>query len=89
MSWSARTSEAVAKDGIELDEPPLSDVVEAEQRAQFEAAVEAAKALAEVVGRPGDAVFVTLSGHANPGHGPRDGWAHEQISITVVARPAN
>jgi hypothetical protein len=88
MSWSART-DAVAKDAIALDEPPLSDVVEVEQRAQFEAAVEAAKALAAVVGRPSDAVIVTLNGHANPDHGPRAGWANETITVSVSAIPAS
>lgn len=88
MSWSSSTGEAVAKDAITLAEPALSDAVEAEQREQFEAAVEAAKALARVVGRPDDAVFVSVSGHANPGHGPREGWAQELISVTVSAHPA-
>jgi hypothetical protein len=87
MSWSTSTPEAVAKDAIALNEPPLSDVVEAEQRAQFETATEVAKALAEVVGRPGDKVIVTLSGHANPDHGQREGWANEVVTVCVYAIP--
>jgi len=87
VSWGTGTPEAVAKDAIAIDEPQLFDVVEVEQREQFEAAVEAAKALAQVVGRAGDAVIVRVSGHANPEHGPRDGWGHETISVTVSAQP--
>jgi len=87
MYWSTGTPEAVAKDAIALDEPQLFDVVEVEQREQFEAAVEAAKALAKVVGRAGDAVMISVSGHANPGHGPREGWAHEMITVRVLAQP--
>lgn len=87
MSWTTRTPEPVAKDAIALDEPQLYDVVEAEQREQFDAALDAAKALAGVVGRPGDPVIVTLNGHANPGHSPRDGWSNETITITVSALP--
>jgi hypothetical protein len=89
MSWSTHTPDAVAKDAVELDEPQLSDVVEVEQRAQFEAAVVAAQALAKVVGRDGDTVHVSISGHANPDHAPRDGWANEMISVTVSANPAS
>lgn len=87
MSWNTHT-DSVAKDAITVPTPHLSDVVEAEQAEQFQAAVDAAKALARVVGRDGDEVIVTMSGHANPGHGPREGWANEMISVTVSARPA-
>lgn len=87
MSWGASTLAAVAKDAIAIDEPQLSDNVEAEQRQQFEAAVQAAKALAEVVGRPGDEVIVTISGHANPDHAPRPGWANETVTVSVSATP--
>jgi len=86
MSWGVSTPSAVAKDAIDIDEPQLSDVVEVEQREQFAAAVEAAKALAGVVGREGDAVIVNISGHANPGHGPREGWANETITVRVTAQ---
>jgi len=87
MSWSSSVG-PVAKDEIDPTVPATSDVVEAEQREQFEAAKEAAAVLAKAVGREGDDVFVTLSGHANPGHGPRQGWAAESVTISVTARPS-
>jgi hypothetical protein len=87
MSWGTRTEEPVAKDAIDLDAPQLSDVVETEQGEQFAAALEAAKLLAKTVGRPDDAVLVTLNGHANPEHGPRPGWSNETITVSVSAVP--
>lgn len=87
MSWNTSTPEPIAKDAIVLDDPHLSDVVEAEQREQFEGALKVVEALARVVGRPEDAVLVSISGHANPAHGPRSGWANEFVAITVSAKP--
>lgn len=87
MSWSTSTHEPVAKSAIVLAEPYLADTVAAESRHQYAAAVEAAKALAEVVGRVDDLVYINLTGHANPDHAPRDGWADETITITVSAAP--
>jgi hypothetical protein len=87
MSWNTGTKNAVAKDAITVDYPQLFDTVEAEQRAQIDAAVEAARALAAVVGRSDDEVHVTLTGHANPSRAPRAGWANETITVTVTARP--
>lgn len=51
---------------------------------QFEAVLNAVRIILQrkVVG---DAlVNVTLSGHANPGHRPRQGWANDAIHISVV-----
>ena len=88
MSWSTSTGTVpVAKDELALKEPILSDVVEAEQAEQFEAAQEAARLLIRAVGREGDEVVVTLNGHANPGHGPREGWSNETITVQVTAVP--
>ena len=86
MSWVTRT-DAVAKDVLTFKAPTLSDVVEVEQGEQVAAAVEAAKLLVAVVGRPEDQVIVVLNGHANPGHGPRAGWSDETITISVSAVP--
>jgi len=77
----------VAKDAIDITEPTLSDEVRVEQRAQLDAAIEAARSLAKVVGRPTDRVVVTMSGHANPDHAPRSGWANECITVSVTACP--
>lgn len=43
--------------------------------------------LVDAVGRPEDDVFVSVSGHANPDHAPRGGWADEVITINVTAKP--
>jgi hypothetical protein len=50
---------------------------------QFDAAMEATRALVKhaVVGAGN--VNVTLSGHANPGHRPRKGWANDQVTVSV------
>jgi hypothetical protein len=50
---------------------------------QFEAALHAAQSVL-ASGAVGETpVFVTLAGHANPGHRKRDGWANDQISISI------
>lgn len=55
---------------------------------QFDAALGAAKALLPTVGE--GLVNVILSGHANPGHRPRQGWANDTVHVTVtsVVQPA-
>lgn len=56
---------------------------EAEVNAQVSAAIAAAVSMvkAGVVGV--GPVFAVLSGHANPGHAPRAGWANDEIRITL------
>lgn len=39
---------------------------------------------AKEMGSP-DAVRVAISGHANPGHAPREGWSDEHLTISVAA----
>lgn len=87
MSWGTRTLVEASKDAIEVPDPVLSDDVGSEQAEQLTAAREALAALVGAVGRPGDKVVVTLSGHANPGHAPRPGWANECITVQVTAVP--
>jgi len=49
---------------------------------QFDAALAAASSgMARVVGEGN--INVTLSGHANPGHKPREGWANDYVSVHV------
>lgn len=52
--------------------------------AQFDAAVKAVRSLVndEAVGR-NVAFGVTLSGHANPDHAPRAGYANSAVSVSV------
>lgn len=87
MSWTAQSVQGPRSNAFDIYTPSLSDEVKAEQEQQFTAAMNAARALLDVVGRPEDEVSVSLSGHANPDHGPRDGWANETITITVRAHP--
>jgi hypothetical protein len=60
----------------------------AEQQATFEqihAAVAATKSIAASgsIGPPSHRFSATLTGHANPGHGPREGWANDIVTISV------
>lgn len=53
---------------------------------QFEAARDAAYAImaSGATGGPDKKFVVTMSGHANPGHEPRPGWATDTITVAVV-----
>lgn len=55
----------------------------AEVRDHFTAIVDAVTSLLRFVGRDDDTVRVTISGHANPGHAPADGYADEFIRVLV------
>lgn len=59
-----------------------------QMRDHVEAAIEAAAALAEVVGE--GPITVAISGHANQGHRPLAGWSNDFVHVTVssAARPA-
>lgn len=89
MSWASGVH-TVQKHHIEDIEQPLcyDDATAHEHGLQVENASLAAELLARAVGRPGDEVTVEFSGHANPGHGPREGSADEYIVVRVTARPA-
>jgi hypothetical protein len=52
---------------------------------QIHAAVAAAKSLAAsgVIGPPSRRFGATLSGHANPGHGPRGGFANDTVTVSI------
>lgn len=54
-----------------------------EVREHLAAAQEAIGTLVAAVGRPGDSFSVSISGHANPDHGPTEGWSDEHISIHI------
>lgn len=34
--------------------------------------------------QPGDTVAISISGHANPGHAPREGWANNTVTVSVT-----
>lgn len=56
----------------------------------FAAIGDAVEGLAKVVGLPEDRLAVAVSGHANEGHAPAEGWSDEFITITISRlRPAD
>lgn len=43
----------------------------------------------EVVGQADDQVLVSITGHANPDHAPKEGYSNETVSINIsVVSPA-
>jgi hypothetical protein len=53
-----------------------------EARAAVEVAIQAAEHLRDAVG--GSHVTVMVSGHANPGHEPPQGWSRDQVYVSVT-----
>lgn len=53
---------------------------------QFDAALVAAVAIIQSgsVGSPSHTFSVAMSGHSNPGHGPREGFANDVVTVTVA-----
>lgn len=39
--------------------------------------------LTQVIGTDDDTLHVSISGHANTGHRPADGWGDEFVTVTV------
>ena len=90
MSWTANVPPRERKDLPQIEISPQTAPAGCDEAAgdQTAAARKAVRLLAAAVGRPGDQVSVAMSGHANPGHAPHDGWGDEFITITVRAIPA-
>lgn len=92
MSWS--TSGEVAKTRLaeDLPEPYFSDDEEVRpaQDQQFFRAMQAAEQLVQAVGQDDVKVYVSLSGHANPHHGSREGYSEEciTVSVSVASKPS-
>ena len=92
MSWSitapsqtAATIEANARELFGTQQLTVSGTEEerAATAEQFEAALAAAQSVL-AAGAVGDTpVIVALSGHANPGHTKRDGWANDTLTISI------
>lgn len=84
MSWSVSYPNRGA---FERDEPAHrpAEIAEGESKAQFDAARAAAAAILQsgAAGAPWQECVVNLSGHANPGHAPRAGWALDCIGVYV------
>lgn len=92
MSWSVQTTSQTAatiERGAreQYNAQQLVTAATEDERAatdeQFEAALHAAQSIL-ASGAVGDTpVSVTMSGHANPGHHKREGWANDQITISI------
>lgn len=50
---------------------------------QFEAALHAAQSVLASGAVGSTPVIVALSGHANPGHVKREGWANDTVTISI------
>jgi hypothetical protein len=93
MSWSVQTTsqtaatiEAAARQLFATQQSTVSGTEEerAATAEQFEAALAAAQAIL-ASGAVGDTpVLVNLSGHANPGHTKRPGWANDTVTISIA-----
>jgi hypothetical protein len=92
MSWSVQLTdvdpvvvEEAARERYAAFKASYSDHAEVYQAMdeQFEAALNAARILLVRGTVGGGHVNVSLSGHANPGHKPRQGWANDYVMATV------
>lgn len=85
MSWSVSGTVAKSRLNVDLGEPSFADDEEVRpaQDEQYYRAMRAAEHLIEAVGRPDQKVAVTLSGHANPNHGEREGYSLEYVTVSV------
>jgi hypothetical protein len=81
MSWSRSYS------SLEdfRNRKPAFDASTPEENDQVEAAHKAAEAIiaSGSAGAEGKDFFISLSGHTNPNHEPRPGYANDCISVTV------
>jgi len=98
MSWNVYLTDVdpaklggLAHDAYEEFKSRYTDAAEAVSAMdeQFDAALAAASSgLCNIVGDGN--INVTLSGHANPGHRPRAGYANDLVTVSVssAAKPA-
>lgn len=89
MSWSKQFTCSIEsiEEAAALVAPSLTTgYAEEEQQAAIRIATQAAVLVAGVVGPPSASVMVTLSGHANPDNEPKDGFAKDEIRITVTRK---
>ena len=89
MSWTASLPEALPGQTIVADRFSTSPPdLEGEPKEQFDLAVEVARTIiaSGAVGQ-GKSFRVNLSGHANPGHEPQEGWATDAMTVSVFQAP--
>ena len=90
MSWSlgmdiedrATAVEVIEKQAEEYFAGLSSDSMQ-EMAEQCAKAAECVDALIGVIGTDGP-WRVMMNGHANPGHGQREGWANDSVSVTIT-----
>ena len=84
MSWSVNglvPNESFGLSGLKEDalrqNPECGD--------QFDAVASAAQSIIDsgTVGAQGKQFHVSMSGHANPNHEPREGWANDAVTIQI------
>lgn len=86
MSWSTYIGPTAAADiKASLDVAPLPPELAPHVQEQVDKAKATALAIVKsgVIGDADAHFFVSLSGHANPGHVPAEGWANDCISVSV------
>lgn len=83
LTVTATRSDIVDAIGRVVREADLPQLAEQEAREHLAACAAGAVGQASVTGRHTDEVTVTISGHANPGHAPAEGWANEMTQVTV------
>lgn len=84
MSWSKSYT---GRKAFDKDEGSGGGLESDEAKAQLVVARKAAKLVLNTgkVGKGrGKDFSVSLSGHANPGHEPKEGWANDTISVVVT-----
>lgn len=90
--WNIHTPEPVSHDDAVKLQPDFSQFSNLEdakspERDQVKAAQKAVAALIKAVGGKDGQVYVTMSGHGNPGHEPVPGSGNETITVTVSVAP--
>jgi hypothetical protein len=94
VSWSANFPEGVRGDHLEKDLAPekaqtgIPETWEPHVVEQYDAARSVACTLIATgaIGAKAKVFSVSLSGHANPGHVPQEGWANDCITVSVSQR---
>lgn len=86
MSWSVSGTIADASDAALAPLRKQALTQQPDAGTQFAAAVAALRAIlaSATIGHVEDHEFtVTLAGHVNPHHKPREGWANDGVSVSV------